>query len=84
MTSLDNFTKFFGWCTVINVILYIFSAIMVIFMNGPISQIHAMIFGLTEVDVLHTYFQYLGQYKIAIFVFNLVPYIALKIINSSK
>jgi hypothetical protein len=41
-------------------------------------------FGLTDVDVLHTYFQYLGHYKIAILVFNLVPYIALKIIKRSK
>jgi len=81
MISLDNFTKFLGWCTVINIAMYVVSAIIMIIMHEPMSQIHAMIFGLAEVDVLRTYFQYLGQYKIAILVFNLVPYIALKIIK---
>jgi len=84
MTSLENFTKFLGWCTVINLAIYLVSAFIMMLAHGPMSQIHATIFGLAEVDVLHTYFQYLGHYKIVILVFNLVPYIALKIIAGSK
>jgi hypothetical protein len=84
MTSLEDFTKFLGWCTVINIAIYLVSALIMALMHAPMSQIHAMMFGLTDVDVLHTYFQYLGHYKIAILVFNLVPYIALKIIKRSK
>jgi Family of unknown function (DUF6868) len=35
-------------------------------------------FGLSEADLSRAYFQYLAQYKIAIFVLNLVPYVALE------
>ena len=84
MNSLDDFTRFIGWCTVINIAIYVVSALILVSMNAPMSQIHAKMFGLTEVDVLQTYFQYLGHYKIAIFVLNLVPYIALKIIRRSN
>ncbi len=56
------------------------AAMSLALMRSPISQIHAKMFGLNEVDLSRAYFQYLAQYKIAIFVLNLVPYIALKII----
>jgi hypothetical protein len=37
-------------------------------------------FDLAEADLSRAYFQYLAQYKILIFVFNLMPYLALRII----
>ena len=80
MNSLETFTLFLGWCTAINIGLLMVAAIFVGPMRGPISQIHAKMFELNEVDLSRAYFQYLAQYKIAIFVLNLVPYIALKII----
>ena len=80
MNSLETFTAVFGWCTAINIGLLIVAAIMLVVMHGPISRIHAKMFGLSEEDLSRAYFQYLAQYKIAIFVLNLVPYIALKII----
>jgi Zn-dependent protease len=49
-------------------------------MRGVIAGIHAKMYGLSEADLSRAYFQYLAHYKIAIFVFNLVPYIALVII----
>lgn len=38
-------------------------------------------FGVSETDLPLTYMQYLGNYKIAIIVLNIVPYITLKIIS---
>lgn len=35
-------------------------------------------FGLSQDDLSRAYFQYLAQYKIAIFVLNIAPYLALK------
>jgi hypothetical protein len=49
-------------------------------MRGPISQIHARMFGLSEEDLSRAYFHYLAQYKTAIIVLALVPYIALKMV----
>ncbi len=80
MSSLATLTAFLGWCTVINIGLLMFAAIVLGLMRGPISQIHAKMFNLNESDLSRGYFQYLAQYKIAVLVLNLVPYVALKMI----
>lgn len=80
MNSLETFRALLGWCTVINIGLLMIAAVFVVSMRGAMSRIHAKMFGLSEVDLSRAYFQYLAQYKIAIFVFNLVPYIAFAII----
>ncbi len=81
MMSLEMLMKFFGWCSVINIGILAFAAIIIAYMRGPIAQMHGKMFGLDESDLSRAYFQYLGQYKIAIFVFNLIPYLALRLIG---
>lgn len=80
MNSLETLTAFFGWCTAINIGLLMVATLVLGIIRGSISQIHAKLFNLNEVDLSRAYFQYLAQYKIAILVLNLVPYIALKIV----
>jgi hypothetical protein len=78
MGSLDTLREFFGWCTLINAGLLVAAAAALIPFRGPISSIHGRMFGLGEADLSRAYFQYLAHYKIAILVFNLVPYVALR------
>jgi hypothetical protein len=80
MSSLEAVTAFFGWMTVINFVLLFVSSITVIAMRGGISRIHGRMFGLETTDLSRAYFQYIAQFKIAIIVFSLTPYIALKLI----
>ena len=80
MNSLETLIAFFGWCTAINIGLLTVAAVVLGLTRGSISQIHAKMFNLRESDLSRAYFQYLAQYKIAVLVLNLVPYIALKII----
>ncbi len=81
MNAIETIREFLGWCSVINSGLLIFSSILIILVRGPVSRIHAKMFDLDESDTRRAYFQYLGQYKIAIIVFNIVPYFALKIMG---
>ena len=81
MNSLDVVTTFFGWTTVINFVLLAVSTIAVIAMRGSISRLHGKMFGLEPVDLSRAYFQYIAQYKIAIIVFSLTPYVALKLMS---
>ena len=63
--------------------MYVFlivASISVMLMRNTMIGIHGKMFGLDSVDLSRAYFQYIAQYKIVIFVFNIVPYIALKII----
>jgi hypothetical protein len=77
MSSLETLRAFLGWCTVINMGLLIVASISVGPMRGMMTGIHGKMFGLSEGDLLRAYFQYVANYKIAVMVFNVVPYIAL-------
>jgi len=79
VNTIEAAREFLGWCSVINIGLYIFSGIFVVLFRGPISRIHAEMFDLDESNISRAYFQYLAQYKIAIIVFNIAPYFALRI-----
>ncbi len=79
MNSLNAVTAFFGWTTVINFALLAVSTIMLVAMRGLIARMHGRMLGLESADLSRAYFQYIAQYKIAIIVFSLTPYIALKL-----
>jgi len=81
MIEIDVLISFFGWCTVINSGLLLFSAAVLIIMKEHVVIIHGKLFGLNSVSLPGLYFHYLGYYKIAIIIFNFVPYLALKIMN---
>ncbi len=79
MMTTETITELLGWACVINIALLLFTTTIVIAMRGTISRIHSSLFGLDEKDLGRAYFQYIAQYKIAIIVLNIAPYIALKI-----
>ncbi len=79
MLALDSLTAFFGWCSVINIGILVLSVIILMVFKNPISILHSSIFGINKADLPLIYFRYLGNYKIAIFILNIAPYIALKI-----
>jgi hypothetical protein len=80
MITLGSIQEILGWCSVINIGLLIFSSVTILAMRGPIVKIHSKMYFLSEEDLSRAYFQYLAQFKIAVIVFNIVPYIALRIV----
>ena len=81
MIPLELLTAFLGWTTIINLVLLLISSIIVVAARGAISRIHGRLFGIESADLSRAYFQYLAQYKIAIIIFSLTPYIALKLVG---
>lgn len=79
MFSIEFVTSFLGWCSVINIGVLILSSALLITFKQTISNIHSKLFGLDKEILPLAYFQYLGNYKIAIFILNIVPYTALKL-----
>ncbi len=77
--TIDALTQLLGWVSIINIAVLLLSTIAVIAMRKAITGIHSKLFGLDEKDLGRAYFQYLAQFKIAIIVLNIAPYIALKI-----
>ena len=79
MNTIEELREFFGWCSVINISILILSTIMLTVMRSWVVSFHARMSGVDEADLPKIYFEYLGNYKILIFVFNLVPYLALRL-----
>ena len=80
MTSIETVRAVLGWCGLLNLAMLTAASLMLIVGGDSIKRVHAGMFGLSHDDLGRQYFQYLAQYKIAIFVFNLAPYLALRII----
>jgi len=81
MESIQTIREVLGWSTVLNLGILLVSTAVLGVAGAPIKRIHAKLFDLSEGDLSRAYFQYLAQYKIAVLVFNLVPYLALRIVG---
>ena len=81
MASIDAWTAFFGWCTVVNVGVYIITVTALWLFRGLAYRINARIFALDEADVARIAFQYVGAYKLLITVFCFAPWLALKLMS---
>jgi len=79
MFDLLALTTFFGWMTVINFAFLLVVTVALIFCKGFIMPIHKKLLDLPEEDLSKMYVWYMAQYKIAIFIFCFVPYLALKV-----
>lgn len=81
MYEIEVIREFLGWCSIINIGLYIFSVSIIIFAIDILSQIHAKLFNLDKNLLPSLYFKWMAQYKLLIIVFNIVPYFALFVIK---
>lgn len=79
--TIVELTTFLGWTTIINFAILIISTIILLMCKKCAASIHTKMFNLKEEDVLTAYFDYLARYKILVLVFNLAPYIALRIMG---
>ena len=81
MNSIETWTAFFGWCTVINIGIYILTAAGVTLTRGLVYRINGRLFNLSEQDIARVSFQYVAAYKLMITVFCFVPWLALKLMS---
>lgn len=85
MVSIEQLTVFFGWCSIINMGLLIFTTILLIVFKDFIIAIHRRLMGLDQVEgkdkLQDLYINYLAYYKIAIIMLNITPYFALKLMT---
>ena len=79
--DIGQWQGFFGWCTVVNIAVLVFSTVFLAFGRGLAVGIHAKLFDIDEERLSEAYFRYLANFKIAVLVFNLVPWVALKIMS---
>jgi uncharacterized protein DUF6868 len=74
-------TEFFKWCSIINFgfLLYIAAALMLF--PGFIYEMHSRFFTIPRETFDVIIYSFVGLYKIVFFCFNLIPYVALRLIG---
>lgn len=75
--DINQVMTFLGWCTVINMGILAFAAIFLFILKDFAIKTHNKLTGVSTSALPALYFSYMANYKIAILIFNLVPYIAL-------
>lgn len=79
MTSIQTLATFFGWCTVINLVLIVVVFLLFGVFHEFLGRVMAKFFGVGEESVKETLLRAMMEYRVLFFVFNVVPYAALKI-----
>jgi hypothetical protein len=81
MTTINELTVFFGWCSVISMVFLVFAGLSISLFKGFIINVHSKILSIPPSELPILYFKYLANYKVVILIFNLTPYIALKLMG---
>ncbi len=76
----QRLTAFFKWCSIINIAVFALSVIVIVAASDFIYLVHGQLFHMPREAFDVALYSFLGLYKISILVFNLVPYVALRII----
>jgi len=78
--TIEQMTEFFLWCSVINFALLLWWFAVISLARDWVFRVHTRWYKIPaeEFDAFH--YKAMAFYKIAIFMLNLVPYIALRII----
>jgi len=79
MNSLQAWTTFFGWLTVVNIGIYLLTVGALAAMRSFVHRTNAKMFGISEEEVANTSFKYVGAYKLLITVFCFAPWLVLKL-----
>ena len=79
MNSIETLATFFGWCTAINFGIILLGVSFFGVAHEWAGRISAKVFGVTNEEAKATFFRVFQQYRLALVVLNIVPYIALKI-----
>ncbi len=81
MNSIQTLATFFGWCTVINFGLLLFAGLAWILLKEVVAGFAGALFDVTEAEMKTTFLRVLMQYRAAIVLLNLVPYVSLSIMG---
>lgn len=82
--SLKTLKTFFFWMTVINFLILLISTVGVVALTQEMKVIHSQMFHVPSDELSQIYLEYLAWYKLLWMIFNLVPYIALRVTLANK
>ena len=74
-------TAFFMWCTIINLVVFTLTTLLIIMTPDFIFRIQGRLFNVSRESFDKIVYAWLGLYKLIILTFNLVPFLALLLLK---
>ena len=78
--TIIEIREMLGWCSLINVVLLVLMFVLVTLMRPVIYKMHSKMFPITESQYNIAIYSFFGFYKVMVYVFNIIPWIALCIV----
>ena len=79
--TVELLRDFFGWCAVINIGLLLWWFLIITFAHDWVYQMHSRWFKLSIESFDSIHYAGMAFLKISIFLFSIVPYLALRIVG---
>lgn len=79
--TLVTLRDFFFWNMILNMSLLLFSFLMILAVRKFAYKIHGSMFRMSDSQLDIIWYSILAGYKIVVFAFNVVPYVALCIMT---
>ncbi len=79
--TIEIIRDFFAWCSVINLGILLFWVLWLTLAHDWVYRIHTKWFKLSIEKFDEIHYAGIAFFKLAVFFFNIVPYIALRIIQ---
>ncbi len=77
--SIEIFTSFLAWCTLINLVILLLWWFVLNVGDNWMRRMHANWFDLSDERVAATHYNILAHFKLLWVIFNLTPYLALRL-----
>jgi hypothetical protein len=78
--TVELLRDFLGWCSIINMALLLFWALWMMLARDFVYRVHGRWFPLSTEKLDATHYAGMLFFKMCIFLFNIVPYLALRIV----
>lgn len=79
--NIESVRNFFAWCSLINMGLLLFWLVWLRFLHDFVYSVHGKWFNLSVEEFNGIHYRGMLHFKMGIFLFNIVPYLALRIIG---
>ncbi len=79
MNTIETWTTFFGWMTIVNIGIYLIIVVAITAMRDFVYRMNARMFGVSEDEVAKLTLRYVANYKLLLTVFCFAPWLALKL-----
>lgn len=81
MITIEQLTTWLGWTAVLHMGLLTLTLVALTLMRGIIMPLHSRILQVPAEQLGALYVRYLAAYKVAVLVFSIVPWVALKLMG---